>query len=148
MLTKRCAMCGLIKQISEFPVRANNRPRPNAYCKECQRVYSREHYRKNARKHNQRRLANQRRYRVRNRRLMDQHLAERACIDCGEDDPIVLEFDHVRGPKLADVSTLVSRAFPWKRIREEMEKCEVRCANCHRRRTSSQLWRRVCGDGR
>lgn len=137
---KRCPRCGVEKEVWEFPTRGLAAPRPNSYCHSCQREYSRNHYHANARAHNLRRLANQRRYRIRNRELVNQYLASRVCIDCGEADPTVLEFDHVRGSKRDDVSTLVRRAFSWKRVSAEMAKCEVRCANCHRRKTAKQLW--------
>jgi hypothetical protein len=141
-LTKRCPMCGQEKSVAEFPTRSLDAPRPNAYCDICQRRYNREHYRRNAEEHNQRRIANQRRYKSRNRELKAAYLEGVTCIDCGESDPVVLEFDHVRGKKRDNISSLVSRAFGWQRIREEMAKCEVRCANCHRRRTARQFWHR------
>ena len=57
-----------------------------------------------------------------------------ACVDCGETDPLVLEFDH-RGDKLFGVSNgLRDRA--WVAVLAEMAKCDVVCANCHRRRTA------------
>ena len=62
-------------------------------------------------------------------------LVEHPCVDCGEDDPIVLQFDHVRGEKLAAVASLVSQGRRWSIIEEEITKCEVRCANCHQRVT-------------
>ena len=55
------------------------------------------------------------------------------CTDCGDADPVVLEFDYLEG-KLFDIGT----ALPcnnWESILAEIEKCEVVCANCHRRRT-------------
>jgi hypothetical protein len=55
--------------------------------------------------------------------------------DCGEGDPVVLDFDHVRGEKLFSVSKgLTDRSFDT--LVAEMAKCEVVCANCHRRRTA------------
>ena len=65
------------------------------------------------------------------------HLAAAGCADCGERDPVVLEFDHVDG-KRATISAIVGS---WSRTRliAEMAKCEVRCANCHARRTAKQL---------
>ncbi len=59
--------------------------------------------------------------------------ALRGCADCGEHDPIVLEFDHVRGEKLLTIADARS-SRSWASIMEEIEKCEVVCANCHRRR--------------
>lgn len=67
-----------------------------------------------------------------------EYLSLHPCIDCSEADPIVLEFDHVRGEKVMEISDMLSKGFGWGRISEEIVKCEVRCANCHRRRTAIQ----------
>jgi hypothetical protein len=63
------------------------------------------------------------------------YLQAHPCVDCGESDPIVLEFDHLRD-KERNVSALVLGGWEWARVLEEIEKCEVVCANCHRRRTA------------
>lgn len=57
------------------------------------------------------------------------------CLDCGEKDIRVLEFDHVKDTKINDVSSLVWRACSIQTIKNEINKCEVVCANCHRIRT-------------
>lgn len=64
----------------------------------------------------------------------------RGCADCGETDPVVLEFDHVRGVKAANISRMVSDLVGLGRIEAEIEKCDVVCANCHRRRTARSFW--------
>ena len=52
------------------------------------------------------------------------------------------EFDHVRGEKLYNISDLTSQNFRRENIEAEIEKCEVRCANCHRIKTFNQFsWR-------
>jgi hypothetical protein len=61
-------------------------------------------------------------------------LADHPCVDCSESDPIVLEFDH-RGDKLFNISNGL-RDRNWQTVLAEMEKCDVVCANCHRRRTA------------
>ena len=66
------------------------------------------------------------------------YLLDHPCVDCGEDDPIVLEFDHLRD-KRVNVSALANSAVPFDRVLAEIEKCEVVCANCHRRRTCTRL---------
>lgn len=56
------------------------------------------------------------------------------CIDCGyRQHSVALDFDHKPGvEKVASVSFLVGRARPWGIIQTEIDKCDVRCANCHR----------------
>lgn len=66
------------------------------------------------------------------------YLQGMSCIDCGESDPVVLQFDHVRGTKLGNVSRMVSKGSPLSVIQAEVEKCDVVCANCHHRRTAKQ----------
>lgn len=63
-----------------------------------------------------------------------EYLESHPCVDCAEDDVVVLDFDHVRGVKKHMVSWLVANGYTVKAIQDEIDKCEVRCANCHRRR--------------
>ena len=64
-----------------------------------------------------------------------QYLVEHPCVDCGERDILVLEFDHVRGAKRDNVTRLARGGWALATVRLEVEKCDVRCANCHRRKT-------------
>lgn len=57
------------------------------------------------------------------------------CVDCKVQYPYyVMDFDHVRGKKQANVMELVP-SLSKKKIDEEIAKCEVVCSNCHRIRT-------------
>ena len=65
-------------------------------------------------------------------RYLLSYFAGHPCVACGEADPVVLEFDH-----LGDKSFNIGRSPAdrnWASILAEIEKCEVVCANCHRRR--------------
>lgn len=64
-----------------------------------------------------------------------EYLQGHPCVDCGERDPLVLQFDHVRGDKVDAIARLVSQGRRWEAIEAEIAKCEVRCANCHQRVT-------------
>ena len=57
------------------------------------------------------------------------------CVDCGESDPRVLDFDHIN-TKRNNISTLLRKEYSWESILQEASNCEVRCANCHRRKTA------------
>ncbi len=56
------------------------------------------------------------------------------CVDCHETDSSVLEFDHL-GNKAFNISQGF-RDRAWGEVLAEIDKCEVRCANCHRQRTA------------
>jgi hypothetical protein len=83
------------------------------------------------------------RRRQRARRFLLALLEVAECTDCHLRDPVVLEFDHVREGKRGNVAELVTHGFSLRRIVEEVDRCEVVCANCHRRRTAlrSGCWR-------
>src|SRR5690242_6245481 len=132
---KMCSKCGLVLPKSAFAQRSKDGATCNSYCRSCQREYYRLHYRQNSEHHNRRRMINAARQRARNRKALVELLRLHRCVDCGEGDPRVLEFDHVRGPKCGNIGDLVARPAAWDRILSEIAKCEVRCANCHRRKT-------------
>lgn len=74
------------------------------------------------------------------RQYIRDYLSEHPCVDCGEHDFVVLDFDHVRGEKVKAISKMVSSAgYSLETIQKEIDKCDVRCANCHRRRTHATL---------
>jgi hypothetical protein len=64
-------------------------------------------------------------------------LARSACVDCGIQDAIVLEFDHV-GLKRRAVTRLAWEGYSIETLRKEVGQCEIRCCNCHTRRTAER----------
>lgn len=60
--------------------------------------------------------------------------AASSCLKCGESTPCCLDFHH-RNPsiKLAEVTTMPRRGCSIRNIVTEIEKCDVLCANCHRK---------------
>jgi hypothetical protein len=84
--------------------------------------------------------AAQRRHREKMRSLILNFLLDHPCEICGESDPVVLEFDHIdRETKTKDVSKYLSGHAGWDKIKSEIDKCRVLCANCHKRHTYKQL---------
>jgi hypothetical protein len=125
--------------LAEFSWTCEARGIRHVYCRDCMRSYMREHYLRNKETYIRHAKMNSARYTEINRRRCWEYLSEHPCIDCGESDPMVLEFDHrERAHKRIAVSLLL-RAGPWRNVLSEIRKCDVRCANCHRRRTAIQL---------
>lgn len=58
------------------------------------------------------------------------------CVDCNETDPVVMEFDHLQD-KSFTISNKAAR-YSLTKLKQELDKCEVVCANCHRRRTAKR----------
>lgn len=77
---------------------------------------------------------------LRNLRTIRNYKQEKGCMDCSENDPVVLEFDH-RDPATKLFAIGDARRLGWSldKLMREIEKCDVVCANCHRRRTYKQL---------
>ena len=74
-----------------------------------------------------------------NRRIfINDYLSDKNCVDCGESNPIVLDFDH-RKNKTMDISRMIRNNVSKDRLLTEIQKCDIRCCNCHRIRTAKQF---------
>jgi hypothetical protein len=137
--TRVCCTCGQAKPVDEFVFKDKRRGTRSAKCRSCQAAYSREHYRRNRATYLQRAATQRKRDRETRRQQLFDYLVTHPCVDCGEADPIVLEFDHRdRSIKRGSVSRLISQ-LSWAVVEFEIARCDVRCANCHRRRTAQQF---------
>ena len=103
-------------------------------CRPCRSAYGRAHYLANRQRYiDQAAIVKRKQLRQRTLYLIE-YFKSHPCVDCGEDDPVVLEFDHL-SEKLFDIGREIHNRG-WQSILDEIEKCEVVCANCHRRRTA------------
>lgn len=106
-------------------------------CRSCNKEYQAKWWQDNKEVHKQRVRENNLKLISRNQDFIYSYLLSHACLDCGESDPIVLDFDHLRD-KYKGVSRLVYNGSGLDQIIQEIDKCEVVCANCHRRRTAQR----------
>lgn len=136
---KICHCCKQLKEESEFSKRSERKDGLQNYCRYRNRKQKREWYAENKETQHAKIYANKAIIKNTLRQHVWAYLLEHPCVDCGESDPIVLSFDHVRGDKVAEISKLVNTAYSIIKIDDEISKCEVRCANCHKRRTAVQL---------
>jgi hypothetical protein len=128
---KTCGKCGDPKPNDEFALQNKKTGQRASYCRGCRRIYGRVHYSKN------KELYIDRNERAHARLLEFLHSLKRGpCMDCGGTfHPCAMDFDHRDSKeKVSNVSELFSRVSRRKLL-EEVAKCDLVCANCHRVRT-------------
>ena len=132
-----CQRCHEILPATAFAWRSTERGIRQPWCRSCHNAHKRSAYGRNRSREIARTAARRLRLISENAPRLHEYLTGHPCVDCGESDPVVLEFDHLRD-KRCDVTQLLWSGFLWSEIELEIAKCEVRCANCHRRRTARQ----------
>ena len=132
-----CTKCKNKKTLDEFNFKNKKLGIRHRQCRSCTRLLIKDHYSKNREYYLSKTLVRNSAIKSEINIFMRDYLLKNPCIDCGESDITVLEFDH-KGevPKLMAVSSLVRARYSLKKVRDEVDKCEVRCANCHRRKTA------------
>lgn len=137
MTVKKCSKCNLEKSLDSFNKKSDRRLQP--YCRDCDNAHAREYYKKN-RDRVKSQINSARKIRAANLSKEIRELKESTpCTDCGINYPYyVMDFDHIRGKKAGNISHMINSAVT-KKVREEIEKCEIVCSNCHRQRTFDRL---------
>lgn len=134
---KQCNKCGHERKLRDFSFKYKKRNIRGTICKFCIRKYTKKHYKDNSVTYKRHAKKNTKRYRAEARDFIWEYLSTHPCVDCGESDPIVLEFDHIRDKRMS--ISVGTRFLSLKKLKEEIGKCAIRCANCHRRSTAKKL---------
>lgn len=129
----RCSRCGQLKPADQFNWHRKERGQRGSYCRPCRAEYHREHYSANKQRYIDNAAEIKRQRRLERSRYLIDYFRSHPCVDCGETDPLVLEFDH-RGDKLFTIGSELGHRN-WQAVLAEIAKCDVVCSNCHRRRT-------------
>lgn len=129
-----CPKCDQTKSPGEFNKGAKKHG-TQTYCRECQKEYEKTYWHSRKDRHPKWHKKKQER-KWNYTRFLIEYLLKNPCVDCGESDPLVLQFDHIRGEKKFNISEAVGESFSLERIKAEIEKCEIRCANCHTIKTA------------
>ena len=132
--TKKCYRCHEVKPAEDFAWRRKHKGQRDSFCRPCRSAYGKEHYAANKQRYIDQAAIVSRRRRLERARWLIDFFESHPCTDCGETDPIVLEFDHL-GDKTFNVGTELHDRN-WDSVLSEIAKCEVVCSNCHRRRTA------------
>jgi superfamily II helicase len=137
---KSCSTCGLSKPLDQFSWKQKDRGSRQSICKPCFREYVKQHYQDNAEKYKASTAVNRPKYKQQVREYVIQYLKTHPCVDCGEADIDVLEFDHI--VSIGSGARPLWQATSLRAAQREIDLCEVRCSNCHTRRTRVQMgWR-------
>ena len=126
---RKCKGCNKTKSLSQFHPRthANGSEGWEGKCKPCVAIRMKENY-----KHKNKDT----------RKLVFDYLKKHPCVDCGENNVLALEFDHVHSKKF-DIGDALNRNTTIDLIKKEMKKCVIRCSTCHRIKTHLEInsWR-------
>lgn len=133
---RKCSRCKIEKPLEEFNYKDEVRGLRQYQCKDCSRLYVRSHYERNKEYYLKKAFERNKRIRKEIRSYVWTYLSTHPCVDCSENDPVVLEFDHL-SDKISDISAMY-RNYTLEKVKKEIEKCQIRCANCHRRKTAKE----------
>jgi hypothetical protein len=140
-----CTICRSSREITEFNRKRASPDGLQNVCRECNRRQARAYYARNREAHVRvimKRKAEQRRLAI---DAVGGYLLTHVCVDCGEADIRVLDFDHrADAKKKADVMRLAQQGYSVAIIMAEIAKCDVRCRNCHAKVTYERMgdnWR-------
>lgn len=133
---KVCSICKLPQE--EFYANKRKPDGLQSFCISCSKERSKERYKDFSVEQKQEIKDRARQKVLRNKQFVWDYLKQHPCIECKEADPIVLEFDHTRDKKIA-ISNLAGQGVGLERLQEEIDKCEVRCVLCHRRKTAKDF---------
>lgn len=128
---KQCITCKQQKSLTEYHKNKRKSDGLQNECKECCKIRDRKYYKKYGSKAY---VTRHKTYKKRNKLFIEKYKKIYGkCVDCGITDYRVLQFDHIKN-KSANVSDLLDGSS-LQVIKEEVRKCEMRCANCHQIKT-------------
>jgi hypothetical protein len=131
---KKCGSCKKVKDLSEFNKKSGRDHQ--SFCRVCDNKISRQRYAANKEHHIKVIAERNRKYKKETDDYIRELKTATKCADCNKNYHwFQMDFDHVKGKKDRAVSVMVGQKVSLKKIKAEIEKCELVCANCHRLRT-------------
>ena len=126
-MTKCCKACREEKSLKEYRVNPTSN-KPVANCIPCDDKYKRKwHYNRG----------------LPVKKFLFEFLSSSKCKDCGESDIMILEFDHTEKKSFNLGKSHMIKGLTLEELAKEVSKCEIRCSNCHTRKThmEQRTWR-------
>jgi len=114
-----CSKCGVFKEQTEFYARRVKGKGRSAYCRACTNKYSMKRWKE--------------------RKLQAIAYLGGKCQDCLLCYPLEVYQFHHRDPTQKEFNWAKSRQLSWDKIKMEIDKCDLLCANCHILRHSKDI---------
>ena len=144
-MTKYCGKCQQTKPTSEFAKQTKRKDGLQTMCRACKKTYDKGEYQRNKAYY----AGKNKLTILRNQLYVYEHLEKSSCELCGDTNPMVLTYDHLRD-KVMEISEMCRQSFSIKTLQAEMDKCRILCYNCHMIHThqenNSIKWRYFSGD--
>ena len=135
MNTKICTKCGQELPLEDFPFRDKTKGIRRANCKKCHNDYEKKYFiSKERRKQSSslQRLPSLEKYQER-KQMVTELKAQVKCAKCGEDRGYCLDYHHIDpATKKFTIAHYLANSTSMSLLEEEIKKCIVLCANCHR----------------
>ena len=128
METKVCSKCKEEKSISLFNKRTSSKDGYSSYCKNCNKQSLKEHYYNNKEYY----YNKSKNYYLELRNWINSYKSNLKCSKCDESRWWVLDFHHRNPEEKDNTIAMMIRTSSKEKILEEINKCDVLCANCHR----------------
>lgn len=127
---KFCTKCKIEKDESEFNFKNKSLGKLSSNCKDCQKIMKDNHYKNNRERY----LKRNSERRISYIQWFSEFKLTLKCEVCGENHPATLDFHHEDpNEKEYGISVMIHNTHHKDRILEEISKCKVLCANCHRK---------------
>ncbi len=124
---RRCGRCGQRKPLAEFDWRRQSAGQRDNYCRRVEPPTNKSTTRPIAQRYVANALRRKRALIAERTAYLVEFFREHPCVDCGETDPLVLEFDHLARQELQS-SPWASADHNWQSVLDEIE--QVRRGLC------------------
>jgi len=125
-MDKTCNKCHLTKDVNEFHKATDNHDGLQHFCKICKKAIDRARYLSTDKKSVCRKRA------VNMQSIITEIKRAAGCKYCTEKDPVALDFHHTNKDKEFNIGR-GGKSMSLDKLLKEIQKCEVICANCHRK---------------
>lgn len=127
---KNCSICKIPKDESEFSFKNKTSGKRHSQCKVCKKLIDSKYYRDSAKRRSI--VREDAKYGILRARTFARRVRKKSkCSKCGENRWYVLDFHHISN-KDYSIAHMSNSGYSIKRIKSEMKKCIILCANCHR----------------